>query len=223
MLIHRLRLHTDNVSALRDFYIGRLGFRLLTESENFISLACGQSVLEFVLGENCYYHFAFNIFPNQIASSAKWLEDRNIPLVPFEDERIVQFPNWDAEAVYFEDPSGNIGEFIARRRLAAGSDAQFSIGQVLNVCEIGFANFTHSQIADQIQAETGIAIFGKPSEVFTALGDDHGLFILVDSARKKWIPTMVPALPFPFEADVAVGGKSWTIRWDNATLSFQPA
>ncbi len=223
MEIRRLKLETDSLAAMQDFYVARLGFSLMQATENGFTVQCGASELEFVLGQKAYYHFAFNIFPDQIASAANWLEERDIALLPFEDERIVQFPTWDAEAVYFYDPAGNILEFIARHRLPIAGKADFSIDQVVSICEIGFGSYQMEAVQQQLQATMGLPIFGEPKPYFRALGDDHGLIILVDTATKLWIPNMEPALPFPYEATIVAQAQFWQVAWDNAHFQVNPA
>jgi catechol 2,3-dioxygenase-like lactoylglutathione lyase family enzyme len=216
--IQKLSLQSHDLASLKPFYCDVLGFPLLSSSAEAFSIQCGQSVLEFVQGPKAYYHFAYNVYPDQILSIEAWLAARGIPLLPFEDERIVQFPNWDAEAIYFYDPVGNILEFIARRCLPQRGNPTFSIDETIGICEIGFANYAMDTVPEQLQAVLGLPIFGASRPNFCALGDDHGLFILVDAADKLWIPNMEPALPFPFQATIGAKGKSWQVLWDNRTL-----
>jgi catechol 2,3-dioxygenase-like lactoylglutathione lyase family enzyme len=217
MQIQRLCIQGDDLQQLQDFYVGKLGFPLQATAAG-MTLQCGASQLEIQVGGKSYHHFAFNIPPDQIGAAADWLEGLGIALLPFEGHRIVPFPNWDAEAVYFHDPAGNIVEFIARKRLPASGRPQFSIDQVGCISEIGFATFTHAEHLTALNAEIGIPVFGSPTKTFCALGDDHGLFILVDAAHKLWIPSMEPALPFPFVADIVQGGTAWRLKWDAAQL-----
>ena len=220
MQIQHLRLQCEELLGLQEFYVEHLGFPLIHASANGFIVQCGDSQLEFAAGEKAYYHFAFNIFPDQIASAAAWLEARGIALLPFEDERIVQFPNWEAEAVYFYDPAGNILEFIARKRLPASGNPDFSIAQVLSISEIGFGTYALEDVQRQLNSTMGLPIFGEAKPHFRALGDDHGLFILVDAATKLWIPMMEPAWPFPFAATLSSQGKSWDVKWDNVQLQL---
>jgi catechol-2,3-dioxygenase len=216
MQIHRLQLFTDRLPALREFYTQVLGFALVAESESSFVVQCGQSQLEYVQGESAYYHFAYNIVPDQLISAAAWLKEKGIALLPFENEEIVDFPNWKAQSVYFYDPAGNILEFIARRRLPERGHGAFSISDVLNISEIGIGTYEFKEMHAFLHHQMNVPVFGTPSPIFYALGDDHGLFILVDAHVKKWIPMMEPALPFPYAAEISEAGQKWRMKLDGA-------
>lgn len=217
MNIHRLRLTCTDIASMVAFYEGLLGFALVSRTAEQVVFQCGASVLEFVVGDPAYYHYAFNIAPDLLEQAADWLVARGISLQPFEGNRVVPFPNWDAQAVYFYDPAGNILEFIARNRIPASGKIAFGIADVIGISEIGFASFAHDETVAALR-DLGIPPFGSSTAIFSALGDDHGLFILVDAARKAWIPNMEPALPFPFEATLGIADKVVNLRWDNVHL-----
>jgi catechol-2,3-dioxygenase len=218
MQIHKLRLNTSELPALQLFYTQVLGFELLEGNAEQFTVQCGHTQLTFEQGKAAYYHFAFNIFPDQLHAAADWLEAKGISLHPLEGARIVSFPNWEAEAVYFEDPAGNILELIARRRLPMRGQAAFAATEIIGISEIGWATLDFDGLKHTLQTQLQVPVFGNPSAIFAALGDDHGLFILVNAMRKSWIPNNVPALPFPFRAEITEGLQTWHIHSTKSEL-----
>jgi catechol-2,3-dioxygenase len=220
MEVRRLKLRVDGLGALREFYHGRLGLRIVAETEQTISFQCGKSVLEFEPGEAAYYHFAFNIPSLAVTEAADWLEGLGIELIPFEGQRIVPFPNWVAEAVYFHDPAGNIVELIARRRLEIPRKESFDAASWVEISEIGLAVDTPLEVKGALTGQVGLASFWCPSAEFCALGDEQGLFIVVDASHKKWIPSMEPAKSFPLEAEIVQDGQAWMVGWQQEILKL---
>jgi catechol-2,3-dioxygenase len=218
MQVTALSLHTHRLAEVCDFYAQVLGVPVREQGGSQITLQCGSSTLQFLEGEAAYYHFAINISPDQLHRAADWLREKGIPLLPMDGQDIVPFPNWDAEAIYFYDPAGNIVEFIARHRLPRSGRPIFGIDDLLSISEIGLPTHHFQEVKSFVETQLGLPIFGNPSPVFAALGDDHGLWILVDAAEKRWIPNMEPALPFPLEARVQVEGTTWDLVFAHGKL-----
>ena len=88
-------------------------------------------------------------------------------------------------------------EFICREGVANASDAPFDSRMILYASEIGIVTDNVGATAKSITKQYGIPNFSRqtPSETFTALGDDYGLFVIVDS-RRNWYPTDKPAKSF---------------------------
>lgn len=223
MHIARLRMTAPDLHALRDFYHLRLGFPFTADTSELVGFQTGRSILEFVPGGRSCHHFAFNIDHDRVPEAGDWLQARGIELLPMDGEVLVPFPNWDAQAVYFHDPAGNVVEFIGRRRLPASGEAGFGLGQLSCISEIGLASFAHLRVRAELGGTIGLQTFGNPSETFAAMGDDEGLFIVVDAARKRWIPSMEPALPFPLQAQVRTGQGEWLLDFEGDKLSINPA
>jgi catechol 2,3-dioxygenase-like lactoylglutathione lyase family enzyme len=224
MKIAELRLQTDCLPAVKEFYTRRLGMQLAWESAEAFALQCGHSRLVFEAGQAAYYHFAFNIPSEAVAAAADWLVALGIDLLPFEGNAIVPFPNWVAEAVYFHDPAGNIVEFIARKRLQIPFPAGgFKISQIAGVSEIGFPTVDPAGLRAALQAQIGLAAFWCPAPTFCALGDENGLVIVVDALEKRWIPTMAEAIPFPFSATLHSPAEEWNLAWDGTKLAIHPS
>lgn len=187
-----VQLRTAQLDEMRQFYTQTLGLPLEPlkndREESAFAVRVGESILKFVAaekGSEPFYHFAFNIPENQFAACKQWLSKR-CPLLKENgngaDE--IFFAKWNAHAVYFADPSGNIGELIARHTLKNPREGEFTVQSLLCVSEIGLVS------AEPAKLERGLAeSFGlKPyqgSSMF--VGDEHGLFVLPPTGR-PWIP-----------------------------------
>jgi len=189
MRVLELRLTTNCLSHLREFYLNRMEFPMLAESSDSLTLGAGETRLVFEQGDAGQYHIAFNIPENQFAEAKRWTAER-VPLVIMPDGADeIHWKAWNAHAVYFFDPAGNIMEFIARHNLPNASDEPFNSRSVRQVSEVGLPVMNVSEASNTLQAELGIGVFDAgDGEHFTALGDDYGLFIVVKRGR-AWFPT----------------------------------
>lgn len=216
MHIRHLQLAAPDLAAQQQFYRDSLGFAAVAATPAAITVQTGAALLTFTEAPDAAagrYHLAFAIPANQLDDAQRWLAAR-APLLAAEDgaSRFV-FPDWDAESVYCYDPAGNIVEFIARRRLADPSGAPFAAASVRGISEIGLVADDVQQQAARLQAALDLPIFdGAGSETFTALGDDHGLCIVVRRGR-RWFPTPHEALGHgPITLTVGRGGGERTIQ-----------
>jgi catechol-2,3-dioxygenase len=196
MNIRLLILETTLLEELKEFYSRVLDWPPADEEEGSFTLNLQNTELEFRRhnGElEPYYHFAINIPANKIEEARAWLKDR-VKLLWLDDYQgdIAEFTNWNARSVYFFDPAGNIVEFIARYDLDNASDEPFSPKQFISVSEVGLVvpSAEMSSKADELLEDFRLTWFNKqpPLETFKAIGDDEGLFILVQEQR-NWYPT----------------------------------
>lgn len=190
MKITELRLKTHCINDLHDFYAGTLGFEVLSHDDNTLVLNAGRTRLVFEQDdtEQWVYHFAFNIPHNQFDEAKNWLAQRT-SLMTFDGKDEIAWTAWDAKAVYFGDPAGNIGEFIARYKLPNASETPFSARSITGVSEIGLGVDDVSGRCDDLQAAAGLGVWDAgDGEIFRALGDAYGLFIVVKLER-NWFPT----------------------------------
>jgi catechol-2,3-dioxygenase len=120
--------------------------------------------------------------------------------------RTFHFPSWNADAVYFEDPAGNVVELIARHALHIGrrhdAEDEFHAREIVSVSEVGLPVTAVERTARFLAEATDTPLWGRSTPAFTALGDDHGLFILVANAR-SWYPTARPAQMHPLLLTIA--------------------
>jgi catechol-2,3-dioxygenase len=158
--------------------------------------------LEFVQvpdGPDPVYHFAFNIPENKLPAAQDWLAPR-CPIVSRPDGTtlVYDFRRINAHAFYFLDPSGNILEFIARHNLKNAASGAFSTKDILYASEIGLVVPDVPRAVEDLHARLGLSTVSDPTPVFTMVGDEHGMFIVVKAGR-IWLGSHVPAAPFSTE------------------------
>ncbi len=230
MLINQLQLYTTKLEEQHRFYTRVLGFELLEKETDSFLLKAGHSQLRFIQSEERhYYHFAFNIPSFQCREALQWLKERVEVLKDEQGNEIVDFVNWNAEAIYFFDSSGNIVEFIARKNLELSCPEEFSSKSISGISEIGLPtmevaatfNFLKHRITKASSGGETLQKYWGDFENFCAAGDELGLFILVNQAEKLWYPTQTPALPFPFKINFSITETSFQMSFDGLSISFQ--
>ena len=216
MRIKELTLHTNNLTAVKDFYGSVISMGINSESSNQVSFQAGATQLIFKeshTDELPFYHFAFNIPSNKIEDAKKWMEGK-AELLPVSDNNyIADFVNWNAKSIYFYDSAGNIVEFIARFDLKNDTIEKFDSSQILSISEMGIVTNDVSALTQKLKEEYKVLDFVKSinSETFSAIGDDNGLFILA-SENRNWYPTQVPSQKSSFEIKfINDTGEAFTI------------
>jgi catechol-2,3-dioxygenase len=209
MRLETVRLLTGDLDAQASFYGEVLGLRVVERTATLVVVQAGATRLAWAAAAQGWrgaYHFAFNIPKNKLAEAKRWAAER-VPLIRSaagDDE--FDFANWDARAVYFYDAAGNIVELIARQALNNAAEAAFGGAQLLEVSELGLASADVPATVQLCRAALGVDVFrGSSGESFAAVGDDHGLFIIVREGRLWYPDTGVPADPLPVEATVNLG------------------
>jgi hypothetical protein len=151
--------------------------------------AYGSSRVRFERGPEVCSHFAVNVPPNRFEEAVAWARGQ-AELI--QDD--VPFEAWRARAAYYFDPAGNLVELIARER-APGDELLIEVSEVgLPVADVGAA-------VDFLEAELGLLQSSGDRESFSAVGDDHGLFILVPVGR-AWLFTDRPAGDAPVRVTI---------------------
>jgi hypothetical protein len=168
-----------------------------------LTIRFGSTLIEFVeVPETLepFYHFAFNIPENKFTSAKQWL-GRRCPLLRDSETGADElfFKKWNAHAVYFQDPSGNIGELIARHTLPSRTKGGFGAEDILYASEIGLVSPNPDRLVEAIAREFGLKPY--PSTFF--MGDERGMFVL-PSVDRPWIPERrQKAAVFPVEVELA--------------------
>ncbi len=201
MDILKLTLSTSDLEGTKHFYNTRLGLAVINEQETSVSFRAGTTELQFVIATGKpLYHLAFNIPQNNIDEALQWCLANQFKMLPFQNENLVDFPNWNARSVYFLDNNGNILELIARHDLNNATAESFNATQLLCVSEIGLVVDDVLQFCSELNAKYGIPYYEKqpPAPDFSVMGDATGLFIVVPQNR-KWFPTAVTSAKFPLQ------------------------
>lgn len=214
-----MKLQTHKMDELRRFYGKTLGLPA-TSSANALSIVTGPSEMQFshaAPASEPFYHFAWNIPENQFKEAKDWLSKRT-PLLKDsttgKDE--VHFASWNAHAVYFRDPAGNIGEFIARHTLKNGTTKAFSEQSLLCVSEIGLVTNDVKTISSDLSKKLDWA---KTSGEMSFVGDGMG-YLIVAPIGRPWLPDRIQkALVAPVEVSIAQSLNN-PIRWPDQPFTI---
>jgi catechol-2,3-dioxygenase len=205
----RLRLRCADTEELLRFYRDTLELTVERAANDAIEVRFGETVIEFTKsddGSQPYYHFALNIPHNTLDTAVIWMRHR-CPLVQRADGSVIfHFESWNAHAIYFIDPAGNIVEFIARHTLSSdpryvGTPTWFDSSHMLCASEIGVVAPDVASAAAKLKTGLDLPTYHGSSEEFHAVGDEHGLFIVVKTGR-RWFSSDRAAEVFPAEAVV---------------------
>ena len=183
----RLRAPRAELDGMRRFYADVLGLSAEADDDDRICVRAGGTTIVFDAApddDKPYYHFAFNIPENKLASAKKWLAPR-CPLIKRPDgSDEYHFATWNAHAFYFNDPAGNLLEFIARHNLPNADEGEFTSRDILYASEIALVVDDVAAAATAARDRLGVEVFaGSQSEQFAAMGDDHRLLIIVKRGR----------------------------------------
>ena len=135
-------------------------------------------------------------------------------------EEIVDFPVWNARSVYFYDADRNILEFIARRHCFSSETSNFTPNSIKGISEIGIATTEVKKVYDLLNSEIGIEKYTGDYEVFCAMGDDEGLFIVINKDKKTWFPAGDKALASPFVINISNKGRTLALAYTNQRLEL---
>lgn len=220
MHITHLQLFTSNLAQQRNFYSSLLNLDIIDEGEKSFSVNIGKTILCFEEGDvNGIYHFAINIPSYKIESALNWIAGK-IEIQKFENKQIVNFPNWNAKSIYFYDHDGNIVELISRNNLNIISKSNFTKSDLLSISEIGLPTLNIAEVFKLLNEKSGLDKYDCDLERFCAIGDDNGLFIVIDYSKKKWIPNMDEAKPIPLNIDFNNGGESYHLEFKDEKINI---
>lgn len=216
MKINEIELFISNFGETVYFYENVLQFKCIAMFESTAKFQIGESILTFHKEEKhkYNYHFAFNIPPNLFQQAKEWVQAK-IHLATEDGEDEAHFVESKARSFYFEDPAGNIVEYIARERTTPKSSATtFSAEEVVGISEIGLSTNNIEKYANELLA-IGIAQReDEPllySQYLNFMGDyEKGVFILLGPVGRRWIFSDILAkeAPIIISTDLGVIKKS---------------
>jgi catechol-2,3-dioxygenase len=179
---------------MQQFYRDTLGLRLKEVGDERFTVVAGETLLTFEAATRDegqpFYHFAFNIPENKIRAARDWQRERT-PLLPIPPQLrdkaypddVVDYRHWDAHSVFFFDPAENVVEYIARHTLKNASPGDFSTKDILCASEIGLVVDDVAATATTLKGVAGVNQYRGGSDQFTALGDEHGLLLVMKRGR----------------------------------------
>ena len=194
LIRHLELLSAAPLADMKAFYHTSLGLRIAEEKADRLTVEAGRTLLTFLepaTGDGKpFYHFAFNIPENKAAAARDWQAKRT-PLLPIPKalrdpdypDDVVHYRHWNAHSVFFFDPAGNVVEYIARHDLKNRAPGEFGTTDILYASEIAF-------VVDDVPAATAwlkegvrLAEYNGTSNQFAALGDAHGLLLVMKRGR----------------------------------------
>ncbi|MBB6131268.1 VOC family protein [Mucilaginibacter lappiensis] len=193
MKIKEIHLLTNNLPATEQFYNHVLDIKTNQKTDQEVSFRIGKTEVIFINSTesvNPNYHLAFDIPTNKLEEAFARIKEKVAILPVTTDNYLSDIKLWNARSFYFYDNNGNLLELICRYDLQNQSEAPFSGNSILHVSEIGIVAENVQVCADDLIARYGLDYYAKQpkQDNFMALGDEAGLFILVDPNR-NWFPT----------------------------------
>ncbi|HKJ43624.1 MAG TPA: hypothetical protein VKA27_16120 [Sunxiuqinia sp.] len=220
MKINELVIFTSQLEEQLHFYTQRLRLPLLEQTSNSFKVAVGSSILVFKHYSHTFpYHIAINIPSNQDMEALVWLQDR-VELLSDNGTQLVDFKNWNAKSIYFYDADHNIIEFISRKNLGIQNKDPFNYHALLEISEVGVPVNDIQSTYEDLQELSKFPIYDGDFKRFCAVGDETGLFIIIDKNKKKWFPTNDVAYSSNFELKFENQGQELELEFYDGRLSF---
>ena len=155
----------------------------------------GETLLRFESEDDAFYHFALLVPGDRFDAALEWARER-VELLG----DVFDFDFWDARAVYFLDPAGNIVELIAHHELArSGRSGAFAANELVGVSELGIVG-DPPQLLRELET-AGIELWDGSVEGENQLAfvGEQGRTLILSPPGRGWLPTGRPAEPHPVE------------------------
>ncbi len=220
MKFETLKLFTNKLDEQFDFYVNKVGFKVLDRGIDHFMLKVGWSKLIFERSTYCYpYHYCFLIPSCQLQKALSWMDCRVEVLDLGESRKTQIFDSWNAESFYFYDGGGNLAEFIVHYDLENCVEGEFGIDQVLGVNEMGMPTDNIESINLLLERNIGTKFWKGDRERFGTHGGQQGIFLLPNYKMKKnWFPTQLEIHPSRFEANIEFNGELYNLAFDEEKL-----
>ncbi|MFC4408832.1 hypothetical protein ACFOZY_00140 [Chungangia koreensis] len=210
MKIESITMMAGHLEEMKYFYTETMGFSLQSQGTDYFRIAAGNTEIEFKQADNNpYYHFAFDIPDNQFEEAKNWTKER-VPLLIEEGEDEAFFEHFPARAFYFEDPAGNIVEFIARPTITENRVHPFTVESIYYVSEMSLV------VEDPKEAYDVLNQLGVPERDrkepnpagLTFMGQrQEGSFLLLTPPGRRWYFSDKVSAVFPMEVTLNDGQR----------------
>lgn len=219
MKIQALEIFTPKLEEQATFYSQVLELDMVEKSRSSVSFQIGATILKLSHRKDFSpYHYAINIPANQENEALEWLKER-VGILKYQDNEIQHFDFWNAYAMYFYDADKNIVELIARKNLKNNSNRLFDKKSLLEISEIGLPTTDINKEYEILKVTADIPVFSGNLERFCAIGDDNGLFIVINKKiKKEWFPTNDEPLSADFNIRFIEKGQEFILRYENEKL-----
>ncbi|MEK4129509.1 VOC family protein [Solibacillus sp. FSL W8-0474] len=202
MKFKKVSLQTKDLDGMKDFYKNILGCELVNELPHSFEVKFGYTTIEFNdqnTEGNPFYHFAFDIPSNQFSEAKEWVLKR-VALSIEDGKDDVYFENIKAHSLYFEDPAGNIVEFISRTEDNPTSETPFSINNIIQMSEMSLVVEDKITVAEELK-KAGI-VDRNEDEInpvgLNFMSDKNGsVFLLLVAPNRRWYFSQKDAVMFP--------------------------
>ena len=188
MRLTRIVLPTRDLDATARYYRDTLGLPV-DAGPTSATVTVGATTLVFeprpYEGDQ---HLAFTIPTGSFAAAKRWIAGRSTLLTGDGLDEFEGSPAWNSRSVYFDGPDGQVLELIERRALDNGFGGEFGPDSILCVSEVGIAVPDVGAAVEQLRTAGATPYANPPGPQFAAVGDVHGLLILVAPGR-GWMPT----------------------------------
>jgi catechol 2,3-dioxygenase-like lactoylglutathione lyase family enzyme len=181
-----VRLASERPEAQRVFYAETLGLEV-GGTAGALGVRVGTTRLVLEPGSWSPQHIAFRIPSAGYADALAWLGSRAALLTGADGRPEFAFPDWNADAMYFRDPDGNVLELIAHHDLPEPYVPPFAPGTMLGVCEVGVPVDDVGRFLADLERRTGVRRWSGDGVTFAAAGDKRGSLIVVPRGR-SWHP-----------------------------------
>lgn len=183
-----------SLESMKKFYHQSLGLPIVEDQPKQLTLQAGLTKLTFRPAAaddgKPFYHFAFNIPENKLLSARAWQKERS-PLLPIPEslrdrkfpDDVVHYRHWNAHSLFFFDPAGNVVEYIARHDLKNAASGAFTSKDILCASEIAWVVDDVPALSARLKEECGVEEYKGASELFTALGTEAGLLLVMKRGR----------------------------------------
>ncbi len=216
---------------MKEFYRQLLGLRVVEDQPGRLTIQAGETQISFLKTpaehREPFYHFAFNIPENKVLAAYHWQRKRT-PLLPIPanlrdpayPDDIVHFRSWSAHSVFFFDPAGNVVEYIARHDLKNAAAGDFSSEDILYASEIAFVVDDVAATATMLRDVAGVEQYRRASDQFAAVGDEHGLLLVMERGRVISLEAPEKKAVTVFSTTAAIRGARHT-RYDFPDFPYQ--
>lgn len=220
MIIQELTLFTSQLEKQKVFYHNTLGLHLIDEKDDSFKIKIGGSYLNFQYKkETTPYHFALNIPANKGLEALSWLKAR-VSIQKLAGEELVDFKDWNAKSIYFYDEDKNIVELISRKNLGWFTHQSFDQKQVMSISEIGIATSSVMTIYTYLNHVFGLDIYDGSPNRFCAIGNEQGMFIVINNQVKGWIPNNDKAFSSPFMVSIKTPKGKFSFQFEKEEISL---
>lgn len=207
-------MYASNFEETKHFYTKQLAIPMISEETTQFTIQFGLTDVTFMKSsqdEFPFYHFALNVPANQFYEAKEWIRLK-VDLLLEDNKDEVYFENIDAKSLYFEDPAGNIVEFICRFSDSDKNNEPFSASSLVKMSEMSLV-VPNKQMA--LPALHDIQIYERSNKAvendgLTFMGDSKdATYLLFVNEGRRWFFSHKQSKAFPLKIQLTNGATIW--------------